>query len=96
MVELFILIAIVANYVIPFEGIIKISKSEAKILDSYQHMQIKITDETEELIGGDINVSQDENGEYSTMSVLGDLDSSEKGKDKDDKDYTDLDLKDLY
>ena len=96
MVELFILIAIVANYVIPFEGIIKISKSEAKILDSYQHMQIKITDETEELIGGDINVSQDENGEYSTMSVLGDLDSSEKGNDKDDKDYTDLDLKDLY
>lgn len=92
MVELFILIAIVANYVIPFEGIIKLSKSEAKILDSYQHLQVKITDDTEDLIGGDIAMPQDENGDFSTMNVLGDLD----GKDNDDKDFTDLDLKDLY
>lgn len=92
MVELFILLAIFLNYIIPFEGIIKLSKSEKRILDEYTHNKIKITDDAEDLISSDISLTPDENGEFGTMNVLGDLD----GKSKDDSDFTDVNLKDLY
>lgn len=95
MVELFILIIIVFNYVTPFEGICKLSKGEKKILDDYKHAQIKLTNDTEDLIG-DIGATQNENGEFSTMSVLGDLDNKSSDKKDEDKDFTDVNLDDLY
>lgn len=83
MFEVLLMLLIAAIYIIPFKGIIKISKTEGEFLDSYKSFEKYIVYEESEvtdLIGGDM--SNVELEDIPTMVSLGELNN----------DFEDIDL----
>lgn len=97
MIEILLIILILCAYVIPFKGIIPLSKREEQIFDAYKHSSVNLGDT--ELVDEEGNsdlIANDK--EFGTMNVLGDLDTLNANTEKDknvSESFTDIDLNDI-
>lgn len=100
MVEIFILLILLFNYIIPYTGIVKLSKGEKQILEAYEHTKLRLEGNSEELVASDTNGDSPMNsdGTFNTMEILGDINSESKGKGKnkeENEDYENVNLGEL-
>ncbi len=95
MVEMFILLILFFNYIIPYKGIVKLSKSEQSILNAYEHFTLKIDGNKEDLLAMEnpcdnkMDTTPSENQTFNTMEILGDINTQKSD------DYENMDLSDL-